>query len=77
MKLKGLFHAYFEDTNGLDLAKVNKGNVALLLCNKIHYGKFFVQGMCKPVAVGQMDKDGTLQPIFVDRPLYDDLRKAK
>ena len=45
MKLKGLFHAYFEDTNGLDLAKVNKGNAALLLCSKIHYGKFFVQGM--------------------------------
>ena len=77
MKLKGLFHAYFEDTDGLDLAKVNKDNAALLLCSKIHYGKFFVQGMCKPVAVGQMDKDGTLQPTFVDRPLYDDLRKAK
>lgn len=77
MKLKGLFHAYFEDAHGLDLTKVSTGDAALLLCGNIQYGKLFVQGTCKPVGIGPLNKDGTMQSVFMDTPLYDKLRKGK
>lgn len=73
----GLFHGFITKTDNFDPSKVEPGYRAILLCKNIRYAKLWTEGLCRPVGIGPVNKQNSIDPVFFDKELYDNLQSPK